>query len=376
MRTIASKHGALLETLFLVLLVVAFAFRSIALALIFAVSIALLLGAGVRLLAKGSNRENIAMIAFGAILTIALPVSVMRNETAIVHYFVATSAMAAAFVLTRNLPAYRKASRFTLVAAQCGVLLYLMQHGLANFPLENMLPDSSANGVTSYLIVLQLNYCLINYLQAGRFAWFTSLITFGIAIIGYSRGSILAAVAILMINFMFAAFAGSRGRLIAVVASSIAVLGFVAIQYGDAISGFVVANTKLGSGLYDLHRTEIISDYLHSMNGLTLITGAEYQGTVIANEYNGNPHNSFIRAHHIFGLPYLLAICAFPLYLCNRRHRQSVKIYAASLGFVLLFRTATEPVLFPTILDVLFFAGCFALARTPQSASVDAIGLR
>lgn len=376
MKSFASKHSELLETLFLALLVGAFAFRSIALALFFAVVVGALVMASVRLLAQGTNREKNAMLALAALLTIALPISVMRNETSMLHYCIAMSAMAAAFVLTRDLRAYRQASRFTLFGAQCAVLIYLLQHGLGDFPLENIIPDSSANGVTSYLVVLQINYCLINYLQTKRFSSLTSLATVGIAVVGYSRGSILAAVAILTINLVFATFSGSRTRGIVAVAGSLVVLGFSVAQYSDLISDFVVANTKIGSGLYDLHRTAIISDYFRAMNGLTLITGVDYQGTVIANEYNGNPHNSFIRAHHIFGLPYLLSICAFPVYLCNKLHRWNVKAYAALLGLVLLFRAATEPVLFPTMLDVLFFAACFALARTPQRAGDIAIGMR
>jgi hypothetical protein len=348
----------------LVALVLAFALRSNVLSAIYLMLAFAAVLVSLPLLGSMSVRERNVFVVLVAALTAMLPISALRSETAVAHYLGSLASLSLAYVVTRDLKAYRAASRWLLVGAQTAVFAYLSRSGLLGFPLESMLPDSSSNGVTSYLIVLQANYTLVHYLVARRPTYLTVIATLAICIVGYGRGSVLSAAALLTLCVVVGLRTGGQvGRVLKLVGLVI-VLGVLWVLYGVVIAALVVENTKLGSGLYDLHRYSILTDYLGRLDAWTFWTGADYAGTSIKSEYNGNPHNSFIRAHHIFGLPYLLVVLAMPVYLARRALPWSMYAVAAFVWLVVLFRAATEPVILPTIFDLFYFSGCFAMGRT------------
>jgi hypothetical protein len=188
----------------------------------------------------------------------------------------------------------------------------------------------------------------------------SAVLTLGICIVGYGRGSILSTLAIIAVNFITFSLRKNPRQFFAAIGLLAVTAVWLAAAYGDQISYFVEANTKIGSGLYDQHRDAIIKDYsrLIDDDSLLILTGADYKGTVIEADYNNNPHNSYIRAHHIFGLPYLMLMLSFPL-LAFARLPWRLRAYPLALVTVMLFRAATEPILFPTMLDVFYFAVCF-----------------
>ena len=126
---------------------------------------------------------------------------------------------------------------------------------------------------------------------------------------------------------------------------------------------FVESRTKLGGGFYDPARATIIREYLQNMDLPGFFFGMGFDGTSIDTQFRGNPHNSFIRAHHIFGLPYLLVFLALPWLIFSPRRSWSATVYLFLMFSVLVFRSATETIVFPTLLDVFFFAICFACLR-------------
>jgi hypothetical protein len=92
-----------------------------------------------------------------------------------------------------------------------------------------------------------------------------------------------------------------------------------------------------------------------------VINGANYDETIIDRELNGNPHNSFIRAHHNYGLLYVIFILS-TIFLCIFTNQSFKKIILyGSIMLVLVFRIWTEPILFPTILDFYFFSIFFTI---------------
>lgn len=364
--------GSLYASIVLVLVVFAVASRSLVLS-------AAALGAGILLVLRNLHtllaaprREKYLLVGTGCILTLSLPFAVLRSETALAHYFVTLLSLMTAFLLTRSLEAYFQASRIALYASIAVVAAYLATSGLANFPLERMIPDSSSNGITSYLVILQANYCVASYLSRSRLPLLSTLLTLGICVVGYGRGSILSATVMIAANFMTFALRKNPRHFFVAIGLCAAVAGGLAVAYGEQISLFVEANTKIGSGLYDRHRDAIIQDYSRKIDddSLAILAGAEYRNTVIELDYNNNPHNSYIRAHHIFGLPYLALMLLFPL-LSSFRLPWRLRAYPMALVAVMLFRAATEPILFPTMLDVFFFSVCFMMpqaARRPSEA--------
>jgi hypothetical protein len=340
---------------------VPFAFRSnvlMALALVFALLVCM---RHLQLFRSAERPETFLFVAVAVTLLISVQFAVWRNQTALAHVVVAASSMATAFVLTRNPIAYFRASALVLLMAQAAVGLFLWRNGLADFPLERMLPDSSSNGITSYLVILQANYCVALTIVTRRVAFLTPIATLLICVSGYGRSSIIAALAILLINAIVWLSGRKRGVKMLLVIVLGLVLSFIAVRFGGVIAEFVQANTKIGSGLVDSHRAEINQSYFEQINALSLFAGSDYSGTKIDLDYRGNPHNSFIRAHHLLGLPYVLLMIFFPVLLHRRFSGDRASRYRYAMILVMLARAVTEPVLFPSMLDFFYFGSCFLL---------------
>lgn len=362
------RNNSVLAALFVAALIFAFAGRITPIMGAYLALAIVVVAANVRVFGTASQPERNAAIVLVVALTIMLPISVIRSETAVLHYVVVLLSLGAGFVLTRNIEVYLVASRLTLVASQITVFAYLAKRGVANFPLQDMIPDSSANGVTSYMVLLQANYCIVNHVVTKKSSLVTAILTLAICIVGFGRGSILSAAAIVALGMASMVWLGGRRRALLVVAVLLLSSMGITIWFGEEISNFITANTKIGSGLFDVHRVGMLTEYLEKMDPLSVWTGGSYAGTSIVSEYNSNPHNSFIRAHYIFGLPYLALMFLLPVYLTHSAHRPSVKIYAAGMWLIVLFRAFTEPVLFPTLFDFFFFASCFVLSRDPATS--------
>jgi len=313
-------------------------------------------------LKHGRRIERQAVIAMLLILGLSLPLAAIRGETAIIHFVVAALMLGSAMLITRDPKTYMTISQWSLVATQSAVLLYLSQSGLANFPLERMIPASSSNGITSYLIVLQANYCLTRYAVLRKPALITAVVTVGICVVGYGRGSLLTSVGILAINLLSLVSLRNPARILTVLLLMIGSLTYVGVRYGKEIALFLEANTKISAGLVDSHREMQIREYVAQLDGVALLIGGEYRGTSIERRYNNNPHNSYIRAHHIFGLPYLLSVLIFPLLIMNGAIDAGRRLFALMMFAIILFRSTTEPILFPTMLDVFYFGACFVMA--------------
>lgn len=360
-----------LYTLFLALLSCAYALQLPPLqgAYLVVAMVVVLLNVGC--FSSASNAERVLMGLFALTMTMILPLSALRSPAAVGHYVIVLVGMAAAFVMTRDRDSYLAGSRVSLVVVQAGVFAYLSVRGFDNFPLEGMIGEQSSNGITSYLIIMQANYSAFRFLVQRRASTLTAIATLVICVVGYGRGSILASIFILVINLLSYISWRTIGGGIARALGGAAVLGLVALLYSDDIALFLEANTKLGGGLFDEARERILIDYVGRLDPLTVFSGGSYEGTSIVSDFRGNPHNSYIRAHHVFGLPYLAVLLMFPLVLAWSRQALTVKLFLGALLVAILFRASTEPLMFPTLFDFYFFALCFGLsapARPPVRA--------
>jgi hypothetical protein len=367
------RYRAPMPTLFTSALVVAallaaFVSRSIPVAVAALVAALLLVARHLPLLSSSRRIERQVSILYVLVLTAALPVAALRNETALLHYTVAIVAFGCAYVLTRDMVLYRRISEWVLWAALGLVFAYLATSGLGGFPLERMIPGWSSNAITSLLIVLQANACIARYFVKREASLLIPLLTLAVCLVGYGRGSILAAAIIVVVNVLALLAPGRSTRagwLIALITATAIIAG---LHYSDEIGLFLEANTKLGSGLYDFHRARIIDEYVNRLDGISLLIGADYWGTSIERVYNGNPHNSVIRAHHLFGIGYVLLVLAVPLLLMPHRLPLAATLYAGALLAVVLLRAFTEPVLFPTILDLFYFGSCLVVGKAQFAA--------
>ena len=352
---------------YLTLLIVGFATQpSTAIAVYFGVALFFALAALRRL--GEASRFELGLLAWmsagpASLLLFSIP---RIGPVAIFHFFVAISAALAAFGATRDAAGFRNASKWSLIVSQAAVLAFVASVGVIGFPLERLIAGHSSNGITSYMIVLQVNYCVVSFVLDRRIPWATMLATMAICIVGYGRGSIVSSGGLLALSLIASIFPRhGRSALFRVLMVMSVVAGVIALQ--DTIVLFGTANTKIGSGLADDTRLRMMREYLQQLNVFSVFTGGSYEGTVISTVYNANPHNSYIRAHHTFGIVYLLMIATLPFVVVVRAHGKVwERIYLFGLLTVLYVRAYTEPILFPTAFDFFFFATCFIMIRAPR----------
>ncbi len=315
------------------------------------------------------GRRRIVVLLTALVATVMLPLGLVRNPAALLHYTVALVSLVLAVAVTRDLRAYAAASRICLLTCQAALIAYLLQSDVTEFPLEHLVEHTSSNGITSALILVQANYTTALFLATRRLSLLTPFITLGICIIGYGRGSILGSAAICGICVFAYVMTNLRLRRVGPMIVLAGVFG-AATWFGPTLIEQVNESTKLGAGLYDEPRERMINDYLGQINFATMIVGASYAGTSIESEFFGNPHNAFIRAHHLFGLPYVLAMLSFPLLMLLGRRDLAGTAYCGALLLVVFARSLTEPLLFPTPFDLFYFGICIAAARTARPARV------
>jgi hypothetical protein len=309
-----------------------------------------------------SGRGGGVLLMILLVMQLSMPLNVWRNPSTLAYILVEIVVIALAFVFVSNKESYWRASRIVLIVSQALVIIYLAQVGLTDFPLDNMIPGASSNAVTSYLILLQCNYSITRFFSTQKVSLYTSAVTVAICIVGFGRGSLVASLGLFALN---AFYLPRQWRLFGHwwPVFTVLCLIFYFLPNLDAILNYLEANTKLGAGLVDDHRTSILNAYFGKLDSWSLIWGADYSGTNINEEYNGNPHNSFIRAHHLYGFLYLLVIFYFVIWSLIGKSYFSLRIYGVFVLMILLSRAFTEPILFPTLLDVFFFSMCLMLDR-------------
>jgi hypothetical protein len=236
-------------------------------------------------------------------------------------------------------------------------------------PLGMVIEGSSTNGIPAYLIVLQVSLSLVTYLAHGRLPFVSTLFTFAVAFFGNGRGSLVVAAILIAATLVLNAIVVGRDKPQWRLAFR---LGFVVVVFGIAIWGqelleLVTAYTKLSVGLVDTNRLEIWDQYARKIDGFTLIFGADYAGTVIEYEYRGNPHITYIRTHSFFGLPLTLLALASPFFVLLARKALSAKlVFFVFIGAAAL-RAFSEPLFFPTLLDVFYFSWFLMYFRHARS---------
>ena len=321
---------------------------------------------------RRNNLKNITRTEYGilstyvGVLVLILPVSASRAPTALWHFVVAVSGMLYSLVVIRNPQIYLKAVRYTLIVYQVVLLGVISQNGFFNHPFEDLVGEGSANGITSYLIAVQSAYFVAKISVSGTPSIFTNVASVYLCLAGYNRGSIVASFALFLLSVISIVQRSIGGRRYLVVLILFIVAGIIGVGgFVDDAGVFLSSNTKLSQGLYDDSRAEINRQYLQSLNFGRFIAGSDYKDTIIETHFFRNPHNSFIRAHYIFGILYLMVVLAIPIIVAFKSGLPIGVVILGVIGiFVMLFRASTEPIIFPTVLDVFYYGSCFILLHS------------
>lgn len=238
-------------------------------------------------------------------------------------------------------------------------------------PLGAILPWASTNGLPSYVITIQILYSIVFFLKNDRLPIASTSITLLISIMGIGRGSIIISSLLLAFSIITNTFDPSISlkRKITIGAGAIAAIITVAMTNTTEITDAINETSqysKLSGGLLDEHRGLIIYDYLNKLDPITLLIGMNYDGTSIVKYYGGNPHNSFIRAHSFYGIFGLLCIfipLAIVAILPRKTKQRTTTLILISFA---LIRSSTEPIFFPTPLDLFYFMYATAYVQYSQ----------
>ena len=251
------------------------------------------------------------------------------------------------------------------------VLIILAVYWGSPEPFGEVIEGASTNGIPAYIIVIQLFLCTITNVVAGRAPILTPAITFMIAFYGNGRGSLIVGALLLLGSLVINLFPRKiplfyRATLFALSIAVMAVIIINAAEIVDYLSRF----TKLSVGVTDYNRAGILESYLAKINPVTFFFGTDYSGTPIDFLYEGNPHISYIRLHSFFGIfPLLMAILS-PAIIFFAKGGWMLKLPILFFICLALLRAASEPILFPTLLDVFFFAMFFIFFRAREAAEV------
>jgi len=253
-------------------------------------------------------------------------------------------------------------SAFALFLFQIFVFANIFYYGFDNYPVDDPLKKifdgKSGNGITSYTIILQLHFLVAHIVYDKRvnsFLYISIVSTLLICMSTYARGSLISALLIILIVNLIYKFSFKFLYFIC----GIVLLFFLTNM--DDVLDFINRNSKLSQGFEDYDRIEALNQYVRKIDFYSILNGANYDETIIDRELNGNPHNSFIRAHHNYGLLYVIFILS-TIFLCIFTNQSFKKIILyGSIMLVLVFRIWTEPILFPTILDFYFFSIFFTI---------------
>lgn len=255
----------------------------------------------------------------------------------------------------------RKTLEIVFWIAVVAIVCELYLHWGAQEPLGDIIPGSSTNGIPSYLIALQVALAIAVVMEVEFLPVAPAIATFVIAMFGLGRGSIVVAALILTSTVTFNFFFGRgpwrsklfRNLMSVWLSGSLVIFGY--LWQAGAIEWHVVETKLAVMGLSDPARSGMLSDYMNKLDGWSVLFGADYSGTSIESLYEGNPHNSYIRLHSYFGIIGLILVAFSPFALLAWSKCTRIKYAVFVLILLVLIRAATEPILFPTALDFLYF---------------------
>lgn len=238
-------------------------------------------------------------------------------------------------------------------------------------PFGEVIEGASTNGIPAYMIIIQLFLCTITYVVAGRAPVLTPAITFLIAFYGNGRGSLIVGALLVFGALVINLFPRKvpffyRATLFIL---SIGAMAFLIVNSAELLD-YVSRYTKLSVGVSDSNRAAILDAYMAKINPFTFFFGTDYSGTPIDFRYEGNPHISYIRLHSFFGIFALLMAIFSPAIIFFAKGGWILKLPILFFIGLALLRAATEPILFPTLLDVFFFSMFFMFFRARDAGEV------
>jgi hypothetical protein len=307
-------------------------------------------------------RSPYAIASFSLLFAISFINTSFYGEPRYVFYAFYLPLAYAASVSIRNHPRLATASFFICLTIVLSFLLgSLLLNGFSGYSYDQLIDDKSSNGFTSLLIVYYACYLVLSNNISSALNLFLSFLVLISCVGGYGRASIAAALAILITQLMdfIASMRLYRTMLLIIIFLVLSAICFQGIN--SLVSSFdLLALTKFsssqsGEGLsslfYDYHRLLILNDYKNNIDIFSFFFGNDDPGLAFHTDYSGNPHNSLLNSHRLFGLFYFIA-----LYHCLKLFSWRLTRWSDFiLIIIVIYRSMSEPILFSAPSDFVVF---------------------
>lgn len=145
------------------------------------------------------------LIMMLVVIVVLVPSIFFRHGLSPLFYICSTALVAGAAIGFSKLPLARSLQSLLVVFwFFWGLTLCLWWWYRASVePLGEIIPGSSTNGIPSYFIVLQVAVSVTFLLYRARLPILTPIATLCVAFLGLGRGSIVVAIALLAVSFIF-----------------------------------------------------------------------------------------------------------------------------------------------------------------------------
>lgn len=315
--------------------------------------------------------RNSIYCLFIYLILFSIPLIVFYNYSTIAYFMLTIWSVFLAIVFLKddNLEYFYNGIKYLFFTFTAITLIYIyFTEGMypSVYRLDYMIGNNvSGNGPTSFLNILLGVYTALRMKLRNRSSLAISLISLYIAIEGYGRGSIVFVLMMIMLNLIFIFFHLRKSwRLFFIIFFTLFLIAIPSIYE-------ILLTTKLTQG-FDSPRIFIAQEYINAINVFSFFFGASYEDTIIASIYDNNPHITYIRTHHIFGLFYLFGLFYIILkkifYVIS--NSSLVNWMILLIVFNILIRTITEPLLFPSLFDSFFLVTLFLISKKVKKENI------
>ena len=262
----------------------------------------------------------------------------------------------------RNRQRLTQFSMFICIAIVLSLLLgTLLFNGFSGYSYEHIIEGKSSNGFTSLLIIYYACYLALSNDFSSKNNLLLTFLVLIACVGGYGRSSIVAALDILIAQLVDCFFFNHIHKILPLIILVSVVSGIFFEVNNSLYASFnpleltKFSSSQSGEGIssifYDFHRLLILNDYASNLDLSSFIFGNDNPRLLFNFYYNGNPHNSLLNSHRLFGIFYFIA-----LYQCLRHFPCRLARWPhLILLLIVLYRSLSEPILFPSQSEFIVF---------------------
>jgi hypothetical protein len=298
---------------------------------------------------KKSLDNILSICALYSISTIIpLVAKVFDGRVSVLYYWLLGFNTLLIVTCLANMPSTQK----IIVARFLIVVCFVVTGLIASVDSDNIdsvsFVGGSSNLLSAALISAVCWYCFVR-VQAGNKEPIlvpVAMLIFAVYLGG--RSGIVISCGIVLISIFFRA---TRSTLFAL-SALLVFYTLTRLSLGEILTD-LIAGTRLRYGFEDDIRAEMIEEYIRGIGPITLLMGGEFNPSGVIASYGDNPHNSLIRAHHLFGI-FPVAIFLILIVISVAKFLSTptrLWAYGFALGGLILLRSYYDSVTFWFELD-------------------------